>query len=664
MLWAAALWGASSFGSLNAQTDSITGKVHRINEVQVSASAKRRVLTSASPLQMISNQDIERLAIQDLPDALKRFSGLTVKDYGGQGGMKTVSVRSLGAQHTTVALDGVPLTNTQSGQIDLSRYSMDNLEGLSLEVNGSSDLLRSARMLFGAGTVNMVSRKADLMDRDHRVMVQLRTGSWGYVSPQIRWDQRISESLESSLSAEYMRADNRYRFYLENGKASAWFKRKNNYLTSTRVDWSLLYTPASGGTLSTKAYFYDSYRHLPGQVVYYNETSNQRQTDRNVFLQTTYQRTFSEKWSLRASAKYDYSFQQYSDYQSIYPGGELHDRYHQREYYASGTLLYHPYSWLQVSNALDGSFNNLTTNTGSKPERVSVLDALSMRMGQGRWNLTLGAMVAYYHDRNSQGTKAGESDTNRLTPSMSLSIKPLESVSWYLRASFKDIFRMPSFSELYYDRFGMKTLRPEKARQVDIGTTLSIPGSKGGILEDWSVTVDGYYNHVKDKIIAIPYNMFFWSMTNLGTVEVLGVDVSQTLSLVPRKGHRLTLAGTYTYQHSVDHTNRLNNFYNHQIPYTPRHSGAASLSWENPLLSVALSMTAMTRRWTNVVNNRANRIDGFVDLSASLWREFTFQGVDCTARLDVQNLLNKQYHIVKNYPMTPRGFKATVTINF
>ena len=47
---------------------------------------------------------MERLGIHDMGDALKRFAGVQVKDYGGVGGMKTVNIRGLGAGHTGVVL--------------------------------------------------------------------------------------------------------------------------------------------------------------------------------------------------------------------------------------------------------------------------------------------------------------------------------------------------------------------------------------------------------------------------------------------------------------------------------------------------------------------------------------------------------------------------------
>ena len=73
-----------------------------------------------------------RLGIFDIEQALRHMSGITVKDYGGAGGLKTVSARGIGAKHTAVVYDGVALTDCQTGAIDLSRYSMDNMQSVAL----------------------------------------------------------------------------------------------------------------------------------------------------------------------------------------------------------------------------------------------------------------------------------------------------------------------------------------------------------------------------------------------------------------------------------------------------------------------------------------------------------------------------------------------------
>ena len=147
--------GASIF-RLSAQEvggDTITGKVHQIEKVTVTARRLPNKVASAVPIQTISRQDISQLGIQNMADAVRRFAGANVKDYGGIGGLKTVSIRNMGAAHTAVSYDGVAVSNCQAGQIDIGRFSLDNVSMLSLAIGQSEDLLQSARLYASAGVL-------------------------------------------------------------------------------------------------------------------------------------------------------------------------------------------------------------------------------------------------------------------------------------------------------------------------------------------------------------------------------------------------------------------------------------------------------------------------------------------------------------------------------
>ena len=86
-----------------------------------------------------------RLGVTDIADALHRMPGINLRDYGGAGGLKTVSVRGFGAQHTGVSYDGVLLSECQSGEIDVSRYALDHVQSLRLTVGDNDDIFVSAR---------------------------------------------------------------------------------------------------------------------------------------------------------------------------------------------------------------------------------------------------------------------------------------------------------------------------------------------------------------------------------------------------------------------------------------------------------------------------------------------------------------------------------------
>ena len=76
----------------DAQGDSIVYDLPRVDVVGENDA------TSAVPVQRIDREKMVRFGVHSLSDALRHFAGITVRDYGGAGGMKTVSVRGIGAR--------------------------------------------------------------------------------------------------------------------------------------------------------------------------------------------------------------------------------------------------------------------------------------------------------------------------------------------------------------------------------------------------------------------------------------------------------------------------------------------------------------------------------------------------------------------------------------
>ena len=102
--------------SVSAQDDVVS-----LGGVEIVRPAMRNSVFSTTLVQRLDATTLRLLGVSDVADAVKRMAGVYVRDYGGIGGMKTVSLHSLGAAHTSVVYDGVPLSNTQAGQIDIGR---------------------------------------------------------------------------------------------------------------------------------------------------------------------------------------------------------------------------------------------------------------------------------------------------------------------------------------------------------------------------------------------------------------------------------------------------------------------------------------------------------------------------------------------------------------
>mgnify|MGYP002912117243 CR=1 FL=1 len=77
--------------SLFAQQQKVdTAHIYSIPEIMVSDPYQTREVRSASPLQVFNKEELKNLQALQVSDAVKHFAGVTVKDYGGIGGLKTV----------------------------------------------------------------------------------------------------------------------------------------------------------------------------------------------------------------------------------------------------------------------------------------------------------------------------------------------------------------------------------------------------------------------------------------------------------------------------------------------------------------------------------------------------------------------------------------------
>ena len=89
---------------------------------------------------------------------------------------------------------------------------------------------------------------------------------------------------------------------------------------------------------------------------------------------------------------------------------------------------------------------------------------------------------------------------------------------------------------------GNTNLKPEETTQFNLGLTWS--ASCGNWLKYFSISADGYYNTVNDKIVAMP-TMYIWRMINLGKVDIKGADINLSAQFPLPLGMELILGSTY-----------------------------------------------------------------------------------------------------------------------
>ena len=179
-----------------------TAKVASLDSVVVTAD---RIAKEIIPVQTLSGTALKNLSVHSVADAIRYFSGVQVKDYGGVGGLKTVNIRSLGSQHVGVFYDGIELGNAQNGTVDLGRFSLDNMVAISLYNGQKSAIFQTAKDFASAGSIYMTTRiPAFAEGKRNNLRGTIRGGSFGTINPSILWEHQLNEHITSSFSAEYL----------------------------------------------------------------------------------------------------------------------------------------------------------------------------------------------------------------------------------------------------------------------------------------------------------------------------------------------------------------------------------------------------------------------------------------------------------------------------
>ena len=139
--------------------------IQKINEVIIVGTPVIPKYREVIPAQVLKEVDLQRLNSLSVADAIRYFAGVQLKDYGGVGGLKTVNIRSMGTNHMAVFYDGIQLGNAQNGQVDLGRFSLDDVEEISLYNGQKSDIFQSAKDFGASGTIYITTRRVDQCHR-------------------------------------------------------------------------------------------------------------------------------------------------------------------------------------------------------------------------------------------------------------------------------------------------------------------------------------------------------------------------------------------------------------------------------------------------------------------------------------------------------------------
>ena len=449
-------------------------------------------------LTVVDKAQIARMPVQSIDQLLDYVAGLDIRQRGTDGTQADISVRGGSFDQVLVLLNGVNITDPQTGHFnldiplnlsDVSRVEI--LEGSSARVLGPNAF---------SGAINIVTENVE----KHALNAELVAGSFNY----------YSQSVTGSLGTD--------RFHTF---ASISHKSSSGYSTNTGFDLSSAFIQSAYNTLNAGKFDLQLATQLKefGASGFYSLAFPNQYENSKTFLAAL-------NWTL-AKGKFEYTAQAY--------WREHHDRfeldfkkpagwnYHLTDVTGGKAAVAYRTQLGKTTLGVDLRNEHIFSNVLGTPidsmrapmetngffthaaNRLLSTGYIDQTLNLNRWYFSLGAASTY---TNSFGLNTfGGLD---IAYSLNDEVRVF--------ADANSAVRLPTFTDLYYvgpQHTANPDLKPENSQTIEIGTKIVKP--------DWKLDVAGYYRmgqNIIDWVKLTPTAN--WVSENLTNVNALGADVS------------------------------------------------------------------------------------------------------------------------------------------
>ena len=615
-------------------------------------------------------EQIQEMQANDVGEILQKVEGVNLKSYGGLGGLKTISVRSLGSQHSAVAVDGFALQNSQTGQVNLAQIQTNNVEYIYTGVGEYAGFLIPVSSQIAGNNVSIQTFEMSRMSYDDSLQIRAnsRLGSFGQLSGYASAKVKIKKGFVSGFG-NYRTANGQYSYQISNGASSEAFNRDNN-------DYQDQYFGGVAGyefKNNTQARI--SYRQskidqgLPGAVILYNNAADERLMTGDRSMNSDFRFSIGDNVYARAYANGNINSMRYLDPTYFNSAGMVDVTYFNRTLNTGlvGQAYIEKEGKSRYSRCIyfgiEGGVSDLKSSDSlfSNPLRQQASAIVGTRLDFGKIKVRGHLSTQFVNESNDNDS--GGKDVIGVNPYISLESK--ESLKYYARhrAWYRNSLRVPTFNELYYNNIGNNQLNPEKANQFGYNFSMTPMDKTGKLI---SIKAAGYFNRITDKIVAIPtQNLFTWSIQNVGIVHAFGGEVSSNMRLTLGRRKKMILSAmvNYSFQRSIDVTDENHPTYRHQIAYIPMHTGNLDVSVKYKKIGGKVSNYLISKRYSLNQNIVTNEIDGFAITDFSLFYNL---GKKQTLRIQCQlkNAFNRSYSYIRSFVMPGRNYLISINYAF
>jgi vitamin B12 transporter len=439
-----------------------------------------RVNEVIADITVIDRVAIEQAGSATLPELLARQPGIYVVDTGGHGKPASLFMRGASSTHVLLLVDGMPLGSATTGQPTLHNLPLAQIDRIEILRGPASSLYGSDAI---GGVIQVFTTRGEgppqlnafvgLGTRGTREAQSGVSGSGGALSYNLSASHYTTYGFDVAADPQRF---NTVNWSLPNPDTDGY--------RNTAISGRLVFDISPGHQLAVSVLETRSRNHYDSSGPTADDFSN----DKNRVIGVSLQNRLTANWSstLRLSSSEDraeiFGFERY-----------LFGTRQNQWLWQNDVLL--PVGRLMVAleNA-EQKVSGTTNYTVSKRTIDSVVVGYQGSLGNHSWQASM---------RNDDNSQFGAHTTG------SLGYGYRVSPEWQLRASMGTAFKAPSFNQLYYPDFGNTALKPEKARNREIGVHWQMGEQHA------SVTI--FDNHISDLIDGYPIG-------NVGKAHITGTS--------------------------------------------------------------------------------------------------------------------------------------------
>ncbi len=547
----------------------------------------------------------KNLKAASLENALHRHSDIFIKSYG-RGMVSSISLRGMGASHTQVLWNGIPINSKLNGQTDLNSIYTSGFDQLIIKKGGSSTIYGS-----GASGGVILLNNLERFKKDFSLNNRLSVGSF----------QTINNSVTLGISSQKIYSN--FNFQANQSKNNypiALYNRQNRNGEYSGINFS--------GNL---AYRIDKSNH-----VYFK--SQQSFIDRNLSSTlfgvssdrlTTLDNRYLLGWKLRKKnweSQSDLALIRENFSYYFNKNSNRHTRNQSQTWLLKNKWsLWHKKHQLYIGNEF-GFTRGIGDGIGNhqrKSYTFFVVWAQQIHRFTYHANLRKEFVNAYAAPVIGALETAFQLNNNIA-----------------LRANVSNNYRLPTFNDLYWTMGGNPNLKPEKSLSFELGQDF--------VFKKLKMYLTGFYIQSTDMIRWTPQNSLFWSPKNIDRVNSKGIELQleQKIILTDKLSANISLNATY--QQTQDQNNI-------QIIYTPQR-----LLWTQAKVSYHHFSLQYMAHYTGKIYTTTSHSQ-FID--PYFIQDIRFQyhpNNKIEVESVVKNITNTYYQTIPDRPLPGRNYQLNI----